>query len=61
MSPGEARWAIATLRDLTRTSADPLDRRFPFERELVRNPLPALIELVSLRLLLNFKARVDSG
>jgi hypothetical protein len=31
VSLGEVRWAIATLRDLSRTSADRLDPRFPFE------------------------------
>jgi len=30
VSLGEVRWAIATLRDLGRTSADRLDPRFPF-------------------------------
>lgn len=37
VSLGEVRWAIATFRDLSRTSAEQLDPRFPFEREVVRN------------------------
>ena len=44
VSLGEVRWTIATLRDSSRTSADRLDPRFPFERQLVRNPLHARID-----------------
>jgi len=57
VSLGEVRWAIATLRDLGRTSADRLYPRFPFRGEFCGQGMPTIRPSDEKRVFVTYRLR----